>query len=621
MLTRFLTSASMHAIGIVLGAICTVLCVCAERVLADPPAELTNEQVTSYLEQIQRDGNGTSISNEHANALVQKLRIEFAYQSLRDRLAYENKGSKTSFRVTSQPISANKRPVISAVQTASSSSAEEQFRAKSLELLHQMEVRKFVDRNDFGIMRVRPPGPIYLRLENKPVPFDIAPDWNEIGYGTIIEDLPSRVQELRMDDYVDRPFDAADKNEWIARHRRELRHSNPKRLPSRDFLLELHGNAQSQFLSPKRLGHVVSIDRVAGFMGHGINRRIPADAWDTRNQYTLEEFFDHELLRQRQAIQQTQPADAVWLVKSMQLISLLKHNQPVSYESVHLPNMSELIKAKTRSLNEFESSALEQLKRDRNVVIECRENRIQMVGSIRATENCLQCHQVENDSLLGAFTYVLERNRDSSLDTYREAAAKWLPDVEKLAKDNATAGASETIVCIGSSSFRTWDSIDVDMAPIRVVRRAFGGSKYSDVAIHIDQLIADLEFRAAMIYVGNDIVGKEDDRTPAEVSRLAEKVIDGIRRERPSAAVFLIALSPAPSRFDAWEKIQQANEQLKLLAAKTPNTYYISTAKQLLDSNNKPREELFKEDRLHLNARGYEVWSSILKSEIATHLP
>ena len=37
-------------------------------------------------------------------------------------------------------------------------------------------------------------------------------------------------------------------------------------------------------------------------------------------------------------------------------------------------------------------------------------NRIEMLGSLRATKQCTQCHQVPSGTLLGAFSYELRRD-------------------------------------------------------------------------------------------------------------------------------------------------------------------------------------------------------------------
>ncbi len=207
------------------------------------------------------------------------------------------------------------------------------------------------------------------------------------------------------------------------------------------------------------------------------------------------------------------------------------------------------------------------------------------------------------------------------LTKYAEDAAKWDQDVAKLSGGNATQGGPETILCMGSSSFRLWDSISDDMAPYKVVRRAYGGAKFCDLAIHAPQLIEGLQFRAAMIFVANDIVGKEKDKSPEEVARLAKIVIDAVRKENPSAPVFLIAITPCPSRFPTWPTIAMANQSLEKLCTPESKTYFVATQSKYLDAKGQPMPELFVKDMLHQNKDGYAIWSGLLKDALNKILP
>jgi hypothetical protein len=206
------------------------------------------------------------------------------------------------------------------------------------------------------------------------------------------------------------------------------------------------------------------------------------------------------------------------------------------------------------------------------------------------------------------------------LTKYAADAAKWDKDVAKLAQNNATDGGDDAILCLGSSSFRLWDSISEDMAPHKIVRRAYGGAKYCDLAIHAPQLIDGLRFRAAMIFVGNDITGNAKDKTPEEVARLSKIVIDTVRKHRPNAPVFLIAVTPSPSRFQHWPKIILANQALEKLASNDTKTFFVSTQSKYLNAQGEPRAELFVKDMLHQNKDGYAVWASILKDTLGKNL-
>lgn len=218
----------------------------------------------------------------------------------------------------------------------------------------------------------------------------------------------------------------------------------------------------------------------------------------------------------------------------------------------------------------------------------------------------------ENDSL--------KFNAKHDLTKYATNAAKWDKEVAKLAETNSTDGGEDFILCLGSSSFRRWDTIAEDMAPYKIVRRAYGGAKYCDLAIHSPQLVNGLRFRAAMIFIGNDITGQAKDKTPEEVARLAKIVMDSVHKQRPDAPIFLIAVTPSPTRFQYWPRIALANQSLEKLAGSKANTFFVATQNKYLNLQSEPRPELFVNDMLHQNQDGYAIWSSVLKDSLEKNL-
>ena len=85
------------------------------------------------------------------------------------------------------------------------------------------------------------------------------------------------------------------------------------------------------------------------------------------------------------------------------------HNKPVVYVAEHLPRMQDAKDAKTRPLTEFEEQGLKGLAKGEDLVAEATPNRIRMMGSVRARQACLKCHDAERGDLLGAFSYTLRR--------------------------------------------------------------------------------------------------------------------------------------------------------------------------------------------------------------------
>lgn len=204
-------------------------------------------------------------------------------------------------------------------------------------------------------------------------------------------------------------------------------------------------------------------------------------------------------------------------------------------------------------------------------------------------------------------------SQEQLLSLFREKAAKWQADVDKLSASNPSDGSTEHVLFIGSSSFRLWDSIAEDLSSLKVLRRAYGGARYRDLAVHTPQLIKGLKFSKAVVFIANDITGsQQEDTDPETVSKLARLVIHQLRKEQPECQIHLLAVTPTPSRYKYWQRIQVINAMLKTIAQSTDNVFYIPTAYAFLDSDGRPRSELFKEDRLHLNPVGYQFWSEII---------
>jgi lysophospholipase L1-like esterase len=240
-----------------------------------------------------------------------------------------------------------------------------------------------------------------------------------------------------------------------------------------------------------------------------------------------------------------------------------------------------------------------------------------VAGEIPAEESTAE--ESTADEQLVAFNPHDPAAVEALLEPYRERSEKWQEDVAKLAGGNATDGGAEHVLFLGSSSFRLWDAIHEDLAPVKVVKRAYGGARFRDLAIYTPELIASLRFSKAVIFIANDITGKENEDTdPETTSKLARLVIAQLRSEHPEVPIHLVAVTPTPVRYKHWPRIQVTNRMLRKIAETTPGVYYIPTAYAFLDRDGHPRAELFKEDRLHLNSIGYQIWARILLGAFET---
>jgi hypothetical protein len=220
--------------------------------------------------------------------------------------------------------------------------------------------------------------------------------------------------------------------------------------------------------------------------------------------------------------------------------------------------------------------------------------------------------------LWGVGVVTGENESGADLGKYREASEKKWEEaiVEMEGRDAVEKHGEDAILFVGSSSIRRWDTIGEDMAPYGVIQRGFGGSKWSDVAVYADRLITPHAFRAVVFFVGNDVAGKEGDKTPEEVAALFRYVLRKVRAHAPEAAVFYIAVTPTGKRWAVWPKIREANAAAQAVCKEEENAWFIETEGVYLDAEGEPRAELFVEDQLHLNEDGYALWAAAIKSRL-----
>lgn len=193
----------------------------------------------------------------------------------------------------------------------------------------------------------------------------------------------------------------------------------------------------------------------------------------------------------------------------------------------------------------------------------------------------------------------------------------WEKDIQKFEQlDKSEKYPDDAILFMGSSSIRLWSTLAADMAPYPVIQRGFGGSKLSDLAVYADRIVRPHQCRAVVVFIANDITGTDKDKSPQEVAGLFSYVLKTIRKTHPDTPVFWIEVTPTELRWKVWPEIQETSGLIEKICDSQNNTFFIHTDFAFLNDNGQPKSELFRDDKLHLNEKGYVVWTEIIKKEL-----
>jgi lysophospholipase L1-like esterase len=185
------------------------------------------------------------------------------------------------------------------------------------------------------------------------------------------------------------------------------------------------------------------------------------------------------------------------------------------------------------------------------------------------------------------------------------------------AADRAAPPPEGGVLFVGSSSIRLWDNLETQFKARPVVlKRGFGGSQLSDCVKNLGRLVTRYRPRMVLVYAGdNDIAAGV---APGEVLRRFIAFVHGVHHDLPQARIDYISIKPSPARRALLPRIREANALIRDYAARHPSLGYIDVFTPMLDADGNPRDELFREDDLHLNTRGYALWTSVIAPYVQT---
>lgn len=194
----------------------------------------------------------------------------------------------------------------------------------------------------------------------------------------------------------------------------------------------------------------------------------------------------------------------------------------------------------------------------------------------------------------------------------------WEPDIAAWERrDSIEMPEPGGVVFLGSSSIRLWETLEKDMAPLPVVQRGFGGSRIFDAVRFADRIVLKYDPRIVVVFSGtNDIRGDDTDLPPEMVLEGYRQLTEQILAHSDSTDVYYISITPSRARYAQLERVKQANRLIETYSESRPQLHFFDLQDIFLLENGKIREELFVTDGLHLNERGYALWTERIKPEL-----
>jgi lysophospholipase L1-like esterase len=199
-------------------------------------------------------------------------------------------------------------------------------------------------------------------------------------------------------------------------------------------------------------------------------------------------------------------------------------------------------------------------------------------------------------------------NTNSNQESKPVADQPFWNDIQNFKKqDSVSFPPKNAILLIGSSSFTKWTDVQDYFPGYTIINRGFGGSTLLDEIRYVNDIVFPYQPKQIIIYCGENDLASSDTVTASMVLDRFKQLFQMIR-DKSEAPIAYISMKPSPSRRHLFPKMREGNQLIKDFLATQKNTAFIDVHQKMLDLTGEPLPEIFLDDSLHMNAKGYAIW-------------
>jgi len=179
-------------------------------------------------------------------------------------------------------------------------------------------------------------------------------------------------------------------------------------------------------------------------------------------------------------------------------------------------------------------------------------------------------------------------------------------------QDKLNPPTAHSILFVGSSSFRKWTDVSNYFPGYMIINRGFGGSMFPDVIRYTNDIIIPYHPKQVVIYCGDNDLASSDAITADSVFERFRVLFELIRTGLPGENIVYVSIKPSPSRARLKEKMEKANLLIQTYLSIQSNAAFADVYHKMLNPDGSIMTDIFLEDNLHMNAKGYAIWQKVI---------
>ena len=210
---------------------------------------------------------------------------------------------------------------------------------------------------------------------------------------------------------------------------------------------------------------------------------------------------------------------------------------------------------------------------------------------------------------------ILPAAEPSALPKYSDAELarikKWEKQIASFEESDAkTPPKQGGAVFVGSSSIRLWN-LEKSFPDVKLplLNRGFGGSQMADTAYFAERLVIKHRPSVVFVYAGDNDIGSK--KTTYTILLDYQAFVKQVHAQLPETQIVYIGVKPSIKRWQLIEQVRETNKKIATWSEKNPRLHFMDVDAPMLNAEGQPQADLFREDGLHLNDKGYAVWSKL----------
>ncbi|MBO9631831.1 MAG: G-D-S-L family lipolytic protein [Chitinophagaceae bacterium] len=194
-------------------------------------------------------------------------------------------------------------------------------------------------------------------------------------------------------------------------------------------------------------------------------------------------------------------------------------------------------------------------------------------------------------------------------------AQPFINEIQKFRKDDSlSAPPTSPILFVGSSSFRMWKDVKDYFPGYTIINRGFGGSGIPHVIQYADDVIFKYNPRQIVIYCGENDLGA--DVKGEYIANKFKELFLLIRSKMPGVPIAYISMKPSPRREKFLDAMKDGNKRIRKFLKKQKKATYIDVFSAMCNKDGSIKTDLFLEDNLHMNSKGYKIWQPLIQPHL-----